>query len=96
MNENDAAAADIKRRAQIAQQLQGTESVRTLASNAKRLISQAPFDGADAPQVAAVLAWLDATIDGSEKQIMLLRMESEGKLVPSAAPIKPEVVNDGN
>ena len=98
--ENALARAEVNKKAQLAQNIQNTEAVKAYATKAKRLISHAPFDGADAPQVAEVLAWLDATIRGSDEALVLLNMESQGKLTLAPTPpppprIKPEVVDDG-
>lgn len=97
MNEHDnaAATAEVLKKAQIAQQIKNTEAVKHYAQTARRLISNAPFDGADAPEVAEVLVWLDTTITGSDKALVLLKMESEGKLQTVPAPIKPEVIDNG-
>ncbi len=95
-NENGATAAEIVQRAQTAQQVQNTEYVKKLATSAKRLISQAPFDGAEAPEVAEVLLWLNETIKGADKQLVILGLTAQVKPVtqPPAQPIKPEVVTD--
>lgn len=97
MNENDAnaaaATAEAIQKAQLAKKIQDTEYVKKLASTAHRLISQAPFDGAEAPAVAEVLSWLDATVKGSDRQIVLLSMTT---VQSPQAPIKPEVVSSGN